>query len=393
MNSDIFNIIDKKKLDVVSESIEKAHGLPNECYLNGPYKKIERKKIFEDKWVTIGVASSLPNPGDAKPFDLLDIPLIILRDKDNVIRVFHNVCSHRGHKLLQKPCSHKNVLRCPYHSWSYDFKGNLVATPHLGGINKHEHVDFDKSKSKLKEVRSAVWLDLIMVNISNNEISFEEYIKPLENRWSKFWTKEDQQMIYHAKDYGYFLLEAKCNWKFAIENYCESYHLPFVHPSLNSYSKIDDHYHIQGLPNRFAGQGTVVYNPRFESDEAFPTFPGWTKEKEQYAEYVALFPNVMLGIHKDHYYVYWLEPTSHDFTKEHMEIYYVGEEAALSDKYKSLREQNYKQWHNIQSEDIMIIEGMQEGRSSPVYNGGNFSPVLDNPTHHFNKWVATSLVE
>ena len=393
MNSDIFNIIDKKKLDVVSESIEKAHGLPNECYLNGPYKKIERKKIFEDKWVTIGVASSLPNPGDAKPFDLLGIPLIILRDKDNVIRVFHNVCSHRGHKLLQKPCSHKNVLRCPYHSWSYDFKGNLVATPHLGGINKHEHVDFDKSKSKLKEVRSAVWLDLIMVNISNNEISFDEYIKPLDDRWSEFWTEDDQQMISHAKDYGYFLLEAKCNWKFAIENYCESYHLPFVHPDLNSYSKIDDHYHIQGLPNRFAGQGTVVYNPRFESGEAFPTFPGWTKEKEQYAEYVALFPNVMLGIHKDHYYAYWLEPTSHDFTKEHMEIYYVGEEAALSDKYKSLREQNYKQWHNIQSEDIMIIEGMQEGRSSPVYNGGNFSPVLDNPTHHFNKWVATSLVE
>ena len=81
MNSDIFNIIDKKKLDVVSDSIEKAHGLPNECYLNGPYKEIERKKIFEDKWVTIGVASSIPNPGDAKPFDLLGIPLIILRDK------------------------------------------------------------------------------------------------------------------------------------------------------------------------------------------------------------------------------------------------------------------------------------------------------------------------
>ena len=61
-------------------------------------------------------------------------------------------------------------------------------------------------------------------------------------------------MICHAKDYGYFQLEAKCNWKFAIENYCESYHLPFVHPGLNAYSKIDDHYHIQGLPNRFAGQ-------------------------------------------------------------------------------------------------------------------------------------------
>ena len=393
MSSDIYSIINKSKLEVISNSIEKAHGLPNECYLEGDYTKIERKKIFEDKWVAIGVASSIPKPGDTKPFDLLGIPLIMIRDKKQKVRVFHNVCSHRGYKLINEFCSLKNVLRCPYHSWSYDFEGNLIATPHLGGINKNEHIDFDKSKSKLKEVTSTVWLDLIMINISGNELPFEEYIKPLEDRWSKFWTKDDQAMIFHAEDYGYFLLEAKCNWKFAIENYCESYHLPFVHPGLNAYSKIDDHYHIQGLPNRFAGQGTVVYDPRFKNDKKFPTFPGWSKEKEKHAEYVALFPNVMLGIHKDHYYAYWIEPVSHDFTKEHMEIYYVGEEAARGNTYKSLRKQNFEQWHSIQSEDLSIIEGMQEGRNSPVYNGGNFSPVLDNPTHHFNKWVATSLTD
>ena len=315
MIKNIYDIIDKSKLDIVSEPIEKAHGLPNECYLNGSYTEIERKKIFEDKWVVIGVASSVPNPGDAKPFELLGIPLIILRDKEKKIRVFHNVCSHRGYKLLQETCRLKNFLRCPYHSWSYDFTGNLVATPNLGGMNKHNNENFDNSKNGLKEVRSYVWLDLIMVNISNNEIPFEDYIKPLENRWSEFWTKEDQEMIYHANDYGYFLLEAKCNWKFAIENYCESYHLPWVHPGLNAYSKIDDHYHIQGLPNRFAGQGTVVYNPGFISEIKFPTFPGWANKKEMYAEYVALFPNVMLGIHKDHFYAYWLEPISHNYTK------------------------------------------------------------------------------
>ena len=392
MNSELFDIIEKKKLDIVSESIEKAHGLPNECYSNGAYLQIERKKIFEEKWVTIGVASSLPNTGDAKPFDLLGIPLIILRDKKNKIRVFHNVCSHRGYKLLDKKCSIKNVIRCPYHSWSYNFDGDLVATPHLGGIDKNDHKDFDKSKSNLKEVRSFVWLDLIMVNISNNAMPFEDYIHPLSKRWSKFWTKEDQKMIYRPNDYGYFLLEAKCNWKFAIENYCESYHLPWVHPGLNTYSKIDDHYHIQGLPNRFAGQGTMVYNPKFKNNNVFPSFPEWPKEKENIAEYVALFPNVMLGIHKDHYYAYWLEPISYNFTKEHMDIYYVGKEAAESKKYKLLREQNYNQWRSIQSEDLNIIEGMQEGRNSPVYNGGNFSPVMDNPTHHFNKWVAKNLV-
>ena len=390
--SEIYNIIDKEKLDIVNKPISKAHGLPNECYTNKDYTLIERKKLFEDKWVVIGVASSLPEIGDSKPFDLLGLPLLIVRNKKNKIKVFHNVCSHRGVKLVNKPGKIKNVIRCPYHSWSYSYDGDLVATPHLGGMNKHTHQDFHKQDNNLKEVRSFVWLDLIMINVNNNEIPFDEYIKPLSMRWGKFWPDKDRELIKHADDFGYFKLEAKCNWKFAIENYCESYHLPWVHPALNSYSKIEDHYHIQGLPNRFAGQGTVVYNPILKGKIKFPTFPNWPKNKENIAEYVALFPNVMLGIHKDHYYAYWLEPISNEFTLEHMEIYYVGDQAASSKKFQSLRKQNHKLWEDIQKEDVDIIQGMQVGRNSPIYNGGNFSPVMDNPTHHFHKWVVTNLV-
>ena len=386
-------IVDLNKIKVVNKSIDKAHGLPNECYTNQDYLSVERKKIFEDKWVVVGVGSSIPNIGDAKPFDLLGIPLILLRDKQNQIKVFHNVCSHRGYKILQEKCKIKNVIRCPYHSWSYDLAGKLIATPHIGGMNKHNCNKFDKSKSGLKEVRSYVWLDLIFVNINNNEIPFEKYIKSLSDRWEKFWPIKDRELIKYSNDFGYFNLNAKCNWKFAIENYCESYHLPWVHPGLNSYSKIDDHYHIQGLPNRFAGQGTIVYNPRFKGKEKFPCFPNWPKDKEHIAEYVALFPNVMLGIHKDHFYAYWLEPVNSEYTKEHMEIYYVGEEAANSKKFKSLRKQNFELWKGVQSEDLNIIEGMQEGRNSPSYNGGNFSPKMDNPTHHFHKWVASNLMK
>ena len=390
--SDIYNIINKEKLDIVSKPIKDAHGLPNECYTSKEYTLIERKKLFEDKWMVIGVASSLPNVGDAKPVDILGMPILLVRGKDKKIRVFHNVCSHRGLKLVTKPGNIKNVIRCQYHSWSYNFDGELVATPHIGGMNIHQTKDFERSKSNLREIRSYIWLDLIMININNNEMSFEEYIKPLSDRWEEFWPIKDRELINHSNDFGYFKLNANCNWKFAIENYCESYHLPWVHPGLNSYSKIEDHYHIQGLPNRFAGQGTVVYNPRFEGKEKFPCFPNWPKNKENIAEYVALFPNVMLGIHKDHYYAYWLEPINHEFTLEHMELYYVGEEAANSKKFESLRKQNHKQWEDIQKEDVDIIQGMQIGRNSPVYNGGNFSPVMDNPTHHFHKWVAQNLI-
>ena len=175
-------IIDLNKIKVVNKPIAKAHGLPNECYTSKDYLYFERKKIFENKWVVIGVGSSIPNVGDAKPFDLLGIPLIILRDKNNKVRVYHNVCSHRGYKILQKECKLKNVIRCPYHSWSYDMNGKLVATPHIGGMNKHSCSNFNKSESSLKEVRSYVWLDLIFVNLHNNEIEFENYIKPLSDR-------------------------------------------------------------------------------------------------------------------------------------------------------------------------------------------------------------------
>ncbi len=390
--SEIYNIIDKKKLDVVNNSIEKAHGLPNECYTSKDYTLIERKKLFEDKWIVVGVASSIPEIGDVKPIDILGMPILILRNKQNEIKVFHNVCSHRGVKLVSKSGKINSLIRCPYHSWSYDLDGELMATPHIGGMNKHSAEGFDKSKSNLKEIRSYIWLDLIMININRNEMSFEEYIKPLSDRWEKFWPIKDRELIHHSNDFGYFKLNAKCNWKFAIENYCESYHLPWVHPGLNSYSKIEDHYHIQGLPNRFAGQGTVVYNPQFKGKEKLPSFPNWPKDKENIAEYVALFPNVMLGIHKDHYYAYWIEPINHEFTLEHMELYYVGEQAAQANKFKLIRKQNHKQWEDIQKEDVDIIQGMQNGRNSPSYNGGNFSPVMDNPTHHFHKWVAQNLI-
>ena len=391
-NLDLSEVLDIKKIEAVNKAIEKAHGLPNECYTSEKYMMIERERVFQDKWTVIGIGSSVPNPGDALPYNLLGIPLIILRDKERKIRVFHNVCSHRGHKLLDKPCSLKNLLRCPYHSWSYDLEGKLVATPHIGGLNIHESEKFEKSKSNLKEVRSKIWMDIIFININNNEIEFDEYVRPLEDRWLKFISKDDQNSLIYSRDYGYFNLDVKSNWKFAIENYCESYHLPWIHPELNKVSNISDHYHIQGLPNRYAGQGSNKYEQPLKGNKSFANFSNWPKEFSKNSEYIALFPNVMIGLHIDHFYVFWLEPISVNETKEHLAMYYVGEESANGKEFENMRKENSRFWKGVMSEDIKAIEGMQEGRSSPSYNGGNFSPIMDNPTHQFHKWVAGNLI-
>ena len=391
-NLDLSEVLDIKKIEAVNKPIEKAHGLPNECYTSEKYLIIERERVFQDKWTAIGIGSSVPNPGDALPYNLLGIPLIILRDKERKIRVFHNVCSHRGHKLLDKPCSLKNLLRCPYHSWSYDLEGKLVATPHIGGLNIHESEKFEKSKSNLKEVRSKIWMDIIFININNNEIEFDEYIRPLEDRWLKFISKDDQNSLIYSRDYGYFNLDVKSNWKFAIENYCESYHLPWIHPELNKVSNISDHYHIQGLPNRYAGQGSNKYEQPLKGNKSFANFSNWPKEFSKNSEYIALFPNVMIGLHIDHFYVFWLEPISVNETKEHLAMYYIGEESANGKEFESMRKENSRFWKDVMLEDVSAIEGMQAGRGSTVYNGGNFSPVMGQPTHQFHKWVAGNLI-
>ena len=390
---ELSRIVDLDKIDSVKNSINEANGLPNECYLNDEYFKIEREKVFFNNWIVVGVSSSVPEIGDAKPFDLMGVPLLILRDKNNKIRVFHNVCSHRGMILVNEECKLKNTIRCPYHSWSYNFDGELIATPHVGGMNIHEANGFIKSKSNLKEVSTHVWMDLIFININKNKKNFEESIHPLEQQWSKFISKEDQKLIRHAKDFGYFNMEVQSNWKLAIENYCESYHLPWVHPELNRVSNLKDHYHIEDLAETFSGQGSNKYSQQFDGNKKLSTFPNWPNDLYQNSEYVSLFPNVMLGIHVDHFYAFWLEPLSNNNTREHFEMYYVGDESASSDKYKEIRKKNFVFWQEVMNEDVGVIEGMQKGRSSPAYNGGNFSPIMDTPTLMFHKWVATNLTK
>ena len=393
LNKKLSDILDPNKIEVVKNPIEKAHGLPNECYLNNDYLEFEKEKIFKNNWTMIGVASSVPNPGDAKPFNLLGIPILIVRNKENEVKVFHNVCSHRGFKLVDQECKLKNLIRCPYHSWSYDFNGKLTVTPHIGGLGKHEVEGFDKNKSNLKEINSNIWMDLIFININSNAKPFEDFIKPLEDRWSKFISKKDQKLIRHSTDNGYFNMTVNSNWKFAIENYCESYHLPWIHPELNKVSNISDHYHIEDENLNFSGQGSNKYSQQFDGNIKFKCFPNWPTELSEKSEYVSLYPNVMLGIHIDHFYAFWLEPISNNQTKEHFELYYVGDESASSDEFKDIREKNFAFWQEVMNEDVTAIEGMQKGRNSPAYNGGNFSPVMDTPTLMFHKWVATNLTK
>ncbi len=373
-------------VDEVLRPIEKAKGLPNEHYTNDAVFAEERHAVLFDNWSAISFGKDIPKSGDAKPINFVDMPLIIVRNNDGNINVFQNTCRHRGMILIDKPTQLNNIIRCPYHSWCYDLNGKICATPMVGGTesNNHEAVNYDELG--LYKIRSYVWQDIIFVNISGNATEFVDYASKALNRWAEF-----DKPIFHGGKESHFTLEVKTNWKLAIENYCESYHLPFVHPGLNDKSKIEDHYHIQE-PDCFSGQGSYSYNQiKTEDGDTFPDFKGLSSKWDSGSEYIAFYPNVLLGVHRDHIYSIIVEPISTDKSIEHVSIYYAKRLEEMSE-LKSLIKSNAKFWKSVFLEDVFVVEGMQRGRKGLIFDGGKFSPVMDNPTHCFHQWVAKQII-
>jgi phenylpropionate dioxygenase-like ring-hydroxylating dioxygenase large terminal subunit len=375
--------IDPTALAQVRGPIEAARGLPNAFYTDARVLEEEKRRVFFSSWSSIGFAKDVPQTGDAKPVDFLGVPLFLLRGKDGSVRVFQNVCRHRGMRLVQRETRYKASIPCPYHAWCYGLDGALRSTPHVGGQNCHHHPDVARENLGLFEVPAAVWMDVVFVNLDGTAPPFGAANEQLIARWAEF----DGQPLFHAGDDSSVSLELRTNWKLAVENYCESYHLPWVHPGLNSYSKLEDHYHIVGS-GAFAGQGTRVYSPQIGGDNRrFADFAGLSDKWDSGAEYVALFPNTLLGVHRDHVFAIHLEPRGVDRTAERIEIYYA--DAAMAEpEAAELRQANTEMWKQVFVEDVGVVEGMQQGRSAPAFDGGKFSPVMDVPTHAFHAWVA-----
>jgi len=378
--------VNLEALNGVLQPVSKATGLPNEFYVDQQTFDAERKHVFFRNWAAIGFGKDVPEQADAVPITFLGMPLLLVRGRDNIVRVFQNTCRHRGMILVDEPGKIRGVIRCPYHSWCYDLTGKLKTTPHVGGPGRNIHEDIDRDNLGLIEIRSYVWQDVVFINLSGDAPPFETYAASVRERWREF-----EKPCYFGGADSAFDLTVKANWKLAVENYCESYHLPWVHPGLNSYSKLEDHYHIL-KKGAYSGQGTTVYNPSLSETQAFKNYEGLSDKWDKQAEYIALFPNVLLGVHRDHRYAIVLIPEGLQATTERVALYYA--DAAMAGReYDDLRAKNTALWKEVFEEDIFVVEGMQVGRHGQYFDGGKFSPAMDEPTWMFHHWIASQMMD
>ena len=370
-------------LSRVKEPLSTANGLPNAHYIDPAVFAEERDALLFGQWAGLAVAADVPEAGDAKPITFMGMPLLLLRDRNDQVRVFQNTCRHRGMILVEEPRKIEGAIRCPYHSWCYSTEGKLVSTPHVGGPGQNTHPDVDRSTLGLTEIRSHIWRDVVWVNVDGQAPEFEVAMKPVMERWAEF-----ERPLFHGGVDSKFVLSLKSNWKLAVENYCESYHLPWVHPGLNSYSRLEDHYNIEEY-GAYSGQGTLVYRQLEGANGAkFADFEGLDAKWDTAAEYISVYPNVLLGMHRDHAFAIVLVPKGPEETEENIHLYYATPETDAD-----LRAKNTEQWKVVFEEDIFVVEGMQRGRHGVNFDGGRFSPAMDGPTHCFHDWVAGKVNE
>ena len=196
-----------------------GHTLDAAFYTSPEIFDADMEAIFSRHWIYVGVEPDVPEPGDVAVVDVGKASVLIVRDDDGAVRAFHNVCRHRGSRLVGEEKTTVGNLVCRYHSWTYDLTGALVHAPHMGA-------DFDRSCKGLKPVHIRSLEGLLFICLAEEPpADFDEmarrmspYLAPHRLRDTKIAFQSD-------------LIELG-NWKLTMENNRECYHCNANHPEL-----------------------------------------------------------------------------------------------------------------------------------------------------------------
>ncbi len=207
---------------------EQARAMPKSVYTAAAFLEAELRNVFAREWYCVGRADSLSKPGDYTTFELAGQPLMVIRDREGILRAQSNVCLHRMSTLLQGS-GNRGSITCPYHGWTYNTDGTLRAAPAMSA-----NTGFCKENYRLPQIRCEQWLGWIMVSLNPDA-------KPVARHFADV---EGLIAPYDMENYVEWFTEEMVwdtNWKVLAENFMESYHLPVCHiGTIGGLSKLDE---------------------------------------------------------------------------------------------------------------------------------------------------------
>lgn len=192
------------------------HSLQQAFYRDPEIYERDIERIYLRSWLYAGHQSEVPNPGDWFLFEFASESVIIVRSAENEINALVNVCRHRGSRVCIERRGSSRNLRCRYHGWSYDLRGQLMAAAYMDE-------SFDKSGIALRKIHVGLLDGLIFVNFADEPSDFSAVQKGLAECLSPY--RLEDAKVAHRQSYP-----IAANWKLAVENYCECYHCAPSHP-------------------------------------------------------------------------------------------------------------------------------------------------------------------
>ncbi len=216
----------------------RGHEMKGDRYTSKEFFAQEWKHMWTKVWLLLGREDEMPAAGDWQQEELGPESILMVRQKDESIKAFYNVCQHRGQRLVSEAKGHANRFVCPYHSWAWTTDGALNFVQ-----DKEDFPQGDPcGKITLEEVRCETFAGFIWVNLDPDCISLKKFLGPVWDDWQ----------VYGVENWKRYVAKTTilpCNWKVVLDNFNESYHVNTVHKpkgadvrKLGIHSGIDTNY-------------------------------------------------------------------------------------------------------------------------------------------------------
>ena len=346
----------------VAAALDRGHTLPFAWYSDPDVLALAQRAIFARSWQYAGRADEVAEPGDCLTCRAGPHPIVVVRGRDGVLRALHNVCRHRGSRLLSGSGECGKAIRCLYHGWTYRLDGRLIGVP-----EGREIADLDKSRLGLHQVRAEVFCGLIFINLDPGAEPLGERLAGLGERLARY-------DLPRLKRFGQGGDVQPANWKVVVENYIEGYHIPIAHPSLMrllDYQRYDVEIHddwvwfeapMRDKPsdNRLERAYQRLVRPA----------PGLGPEDRRVWRFVLIYPNTTIDLYPDQVNTWRLWPDGANVTRDDWGTFRHPDSPRSSRVVQRINNVLNK---TVLKEDVDLVENVQRGIRSRGYHPGPLS--------------------
>lgn len=336
--------------------------LPAWLYSDPEYFAVELKRLFRPSWQIVCHASDIAAAGDWHGLDYAGESIVVMRGADDAVRAFHNVCRHRGARILdgERGCAKRIV--CPYHAWTYAADGRLVGVP-----QKDSYDPGALDGIGLAPVEHEIWRGFIFVRLEGGGPSVAQMMAPYDSEVVPY-RFDDLRAL------GRVTLRSRpVNWKNIADNYSDGLHIAVAHPGLKRL--MGDGYGVESAEWADKMWGPLISRPSSNPSERaynhfLPHVAHLPQDRQKLWTYFKLWPNVAFDIYPDQVDFMQFLPVSPTETLIR-EISY-----AIPDDRREMQAARYLNWRinrQVNAEDTELVARVQQGMRSSSFSVGPLS--------------------